>query len=147
MKFNWGTGILLVIIVFVGTLLSMVYFSFQQKINLVTEDYYPKTLKYQEQIDRIKNTNSLAEKPKIELKGKTIFIRYPNDFSGESHKGTIHVYRPSDFELDHKFKIEIKENKTQNIEINELIKGLYKVKLTWSAVGKEFYFEENIHVK
>ena len=48
---NWGYKILLVFAVFVAGILFLVYKSSNQKMDLVTTDYYEKELKYQQKID------------------------------------------------------------------------------------------------
>ncbi|MCK5078307.1 MAG: FixH family protein, partial [Bacteroidales bacterium] len=43
-KINWGTGILIFLVIFFIAIFSFVYFSFQLQINLVEDDYYPKEI-------------------------------------------------------------------------------------------------------
>jgi len=74
---SWGKGIILVFVVFVLGIGILVYRSMTKNIDLVTTNYYEKELKYQEQIDKINNTNSLKEKIKIEYNGSVILITYP----------------------------------------------------------------------
>ena len=52
MKFNWGHGIVVTMGIAMSLILVLVYFSYQQTIDLVTEDYYPKQLVYENQIDK-----------------------------------------------------------------------------------------------
>ena len=61
-QFNWGTGILLVIIVFFGLMIAMVVFSMNQEVNLVSPDYYPKGIDYDKQIEKTKNLQLLGSK-------------------------------------------------------------------------------------
>ena len=83
---SWGKGIILVFVVFVLGIGVLVYRSMTKNIDLVTTNYYEKELKYQDQIDKINNTNSLKENIKIEYNGNVILITYPavqKDISGE----------------------------------------------------------------
>lgn len=41
MKWNWGTGILLVIVVFVGLCVAFLIYASRQDWRLVEKDYYP----------------------------------------------------------------------------------------------------------
>jgi len=146
MKLNWGTGILIVIILFVTIMLSMVYFSFQQKVNLVTPDYYPKEIEYQQQIETLNRTNSLTEKPVISVVNKTITIKFPPFFSGKKNMGKIQVYRPSDSDLDHNFDLDLSSDLSQMVEIKDLIKGKYIVKLDWISDSVVYFMETDIYV-
>ena len=48
---DWGKGILLTIIAFVAFIMTLVVISVKQDdIHLVTENYYEKEIKYQDQI-------------------------------------------------------------------------------------------------
>jgi hypothetical protein len=91
---SWGKGIILVFAVFMIGIGVMVYKSMTKNIDLVTKDYYETELKYQEQINKINNTNSLKEGLKLEYNGKSIIINYPADKSKIS--GEISFYKPSD---------------------------------------------------
>ena len=53
---DWGKGILLTIIAFVGFIMTLVVISVRQDdIHLVAENYYEKEIKYQDQIEREKS--------------------------------------------------------------------------------------------
>ena len=147
MKFNWGTGIVLTLIVFVSGMGLLVYLSFQQKINLVSKEYYPKGLVYEDHIVKLKNVAALKEPVKIEESNKVIKITYPEFFKGKKTEGTVSVYRPSDFELDHKFKMAINKTLVQQIKIDELIKGKYYVKLEWISDSVAYYYEKDIYIE
>ena len=57
MKFNWGTGIVLAFVAFITFILYFVVLSFRDPASnhdLVTDDYYQKELKYQDDLDAAK---------------------------------------------------------------------------------------------
>ena len=56
-KWNWGTKLVIAIILFMGFIFVLVYLSTQNTIDLVERDYYPKGLKYQNRIEEIKNAS------------------------------------------------------------------------------------------
>ena len=51
---NWGNKIMLSFSVFVAIIITMVVVSMKQDVFLVSEDYYDKEVKYQNQIDKMK---------------------------------------------------------------------------------------------
>ena len=61
-KFNWGTGIFIFITLFLLVNAFVIYKSFQQRNDLVEEEYYPQGLEYQKQIDRFAKANALSAK-------------------------------------------------------------------------------------
>ena len=52
MKFNWGTGIFLLYAGFAAVTIALVIFAMTKKVDLVTDNYYDKELKYEEQIQK-----------------------------------------------------------------------------------------------
>ena len=63
MKINWGTGLVIGMVLFIGFILFFVIkISTDKKYDydLVTEEYYKKELVYQKEIDDRTNSNSLA---------------------------------------------------------------------------------------
>ncbi len=143
---NWGKGIILVFVIFVLGIGIMVYRSMTKNIDLVTTNYYEKELKYQEQINRINNTNNLKESLKIEYNGSAVIITYPTT-AGKSFSGDIALYKPSDAKSDFKLKVEPGTDMKQLLPMDKLTKGLWKVQVLWAADGKDYFNEEKIMIQ
>ena len=142
MKFNWGTGILIFIILFFIAIFSFVYFASTVKINLGEEDYYPKELAYQNIIDKKNNTKSLPEKITFEHRGNTLIISFPAIIEGKKPGGTILLYRPSDYTLDIEHKINTDAEGRQFISTEQLLPGKYIIKIDWVLDSIQYYQEE-----
>jgi hypothetical protein len=56
MKFNWGTGIFLFLIIFIGLAVAFMIFAFNQEISLVHKDYYKKGVDYDQEISMEKKS-------------------------------------------------------------------------------------------
>ena len=74
MKFNWGTGNFIFIVVFFIVIFSFIYYTTTQQINLVEEDYYEKEIKFQEQIDRIHNARPYEDQFTVKQNGHGLRI-------------------------------------------------------------------------
>ena len=77
-KWNWGTGILLSIIIFMAILIGLVYVFMNQDVDLVTKDYYSKELKYQDRINKINNTSELGKDVGILLQNNFVKLTFPD---------------------------------------------------------------------
>ncbi len=144
MKINWGTGILIFIILFLIAIISFVIFANTQKVNLVEEDYYPKELNFDSQMEKQANTEALTEKVSIGLNADSlIFIHFPEFFDPKQVEGSILIYRPSDDKEDILYKIQLDTNSYQFLPAGELLPGKYIIKLDWTSEGVE-YFQEQI---
>jgi hypothetical protein len=142
-KFNWGTGILISIIIFMIITISTVVFLMNQDVDLVTSDYYDKGIQHQDQIDRVNRTNVMDEKVLINLERGFIRLVFPKEFAQKSLNGTVQFYRPSDFKKDFALSISIDTSAQQLISTQDLEKGYWKVKLNWMQDSVEYYKESS----
>ena len=69
MKLNWGHGIIIVYVIFVGGILLLSFKSAQQKFDLVQTDYYGAELKYQEVIEASKRAKAIGGELQLVKKG------------------------------------------------------------------------------
>ena len=141
---NWGKSIVLAFVLFAIFIGVLVTVCVRQDISLVTRDYYKEDLDYQSQMDRERNAEQLSEKPKIELVDNQS-LRVAFDFS-QFDAGKLVLYSPSDIRQDQTFNLETTSSPFQIFSLGSLKKGNYMIKMTWSANGKEFYFEKSIYI-
>ncbi len=138
---DWGKGILVTIIAFVSFILVLVTISIRQDdIHLVTENYYEEEIKYQEHIQREKATASLGRDVLL-LDSNALVIQLDLPLGAE---GTLHFFRPSDARLDRKIPIKINNLEGSEIPIGSLLPGYWKVQLTWTENGLNYYQEKKI---
>ena len=140
MKFNWGHGITLFYVIFVGTLLTVLIKSFGVDHSLVVDDYYAKDIAYQSQYD--KSVNS--------IKSDNLNVKYDSGNGqlifeiqdASSATGAIHFYRASDKSKD--FIVPISSNKME-IPVDHLSVGKWRIKVDWTIDGKDFYKEKDFY--
>ena len=143
---NWGWKIVLVYSAFVVMTLGMVFYFMGHKVDLVADDYYKQEIEYQDQIDKMANAKSLKEPIafKFSAAQRTVSVGFPIAHLQQGLKGNIHFYRPSDSDLDKQFAIKTNEGGEQVISIGSLQKGLWKIKISWTAGNKAYYDEKVI---
>ena len=147
MKFNWGTGIFLLYGGFAVIVLALVAFAMTKKVDLVTDNYYDKELKYEETIQQQKNLNSLDEKLKVEFSTDSVKVKFPLVFSKDSIKGSFHFYRPSDSGKDVEITISPDLNNEQVINTSKFLKGMWKLKISWIYNGAGYYDEKSFFIQ
>lgn len=146
MKFNWGTGIVVAIVAFIGFIMFMVVTMLTDKQydhDFVTEKYYQKELKYQDNIDAIKNAKSLEEKIKIQRAKNGLNIIFPSNFSPNDIKGKVFLYRPSNKKLDFETPISITNTYLLVPETN-LLGGRWNIEVFFKYKGKDYLHQEQI---
>lgn len=144
-KFSWGTGIAIGIIVFVVISVSMTVIFMTQDVSLVSDNYYQKSLSYQEEIDKQSRSKSLDEQVEINFNGEIIDILFPSSYLSKNISGDIYFYRPSNPKLDFTLPLQLVEG-SQNIPAERLEKGFWRIKLNWIMDGNGYYNERAITI-
>ena len=142
---NWGYRIVLAFVLFAGFTFFLVYKSFKERIDLVSENYYEEELKYQDKIDKKSNTANLKEDVEIKV-DKDIEVRFPAEIK-QPITGKILFFRPSDSRLDYRLEISPDSTGVQRVARNKLSQGYYTVMIEWKAGNEEYYSEKTINLK
>lgn len=142
---NWGHGIAIFFTCFVGFMLFLVVKSFQQNIDLVTENYYEQELQYQHQIEKIMNTQQLEETVKITTEKEGIQLSFPR--LSAAIEGQVQIFRPSDARFDLLEDLLPDSQNQQLIATGSLPPGFYRIKINWQSAGKDYYTEETLHLR
>jgi len=142
-KWNWGTKLVIAIILFMGFIFILVYLSTQNTIDLVERDYYPKGLKYQTRIEEIKNASMYFDHFDIKKEDSQMVLSIPPI---DADSGSIVFFRPSDQTLDFASKIQPDTAGFMYFPINEFEKGLYVMKVHWFKNTDGFYIEKKFFV-
>jgi hypothetical protein len=144
MKFNWGWGIVVALTLFVAMIVQFAVRSFNQRIDLVTEDYYEQELGYQETIDRKRNLDELSGVMEVLPRSEGLLIRFPEDLKGKDIEGTLFLYRPSDERLDRAYDLQVLDQNSFLIPVEHLIGGKWIIKVDFSTEGTPYYYQKEI---
>jgi len=138
-KWNWGTKLLIAIIIFMSFIFVLVYQSYNNEIFLVERDYYPKGLKFQDRLDEIENARPLAKQLKVYQEAEKLVVVFP-----EIHPdtGTIYFFRPSNTKHDLTYKLEPDTNNSMSFPKSKFKKGKYILKIFWKEKDTAYYIEK-----
>lgn len=141
---SWGWKIAVLYGLFVAMTLSMVFYFARQDVDLVATDYYKQEIEYQDQIDKINNARALKEAIEFQYLNelRKVKLTFPKAHVKSGISGKIQFYRPSNADEDREYDIQPIPNGDQLIGVGSLKKGFWKIKIHWSAGGKEFYDEK-----
>ncbi len=128
---NWGKGIAIALILFVGFIVTLVTIIVSQDVDLVSEDYYAKEMSYQDEINGIQAGN---DEPKITVikKREQVVVTVPETTNAKSI--VLNFYRANNKDLDKEFTI----NNTKMLVIpkSDFQKGNYSVRAEYIKEGK-----------
>jgi nitrogen fixation protein FixH len=146
-KFNWGTGIFIVLTIFFLGIIAFYFYITHLDINLVENNYYEKELSYQQRIDKVKNTESLQGKITFSKEPGILILDFPKLEAGNLPDGTVWFYRPSDPDKDFTVPLSLNDSLQQVFDVSKLDPGRWMVKLDWKMGGKEYYYEEGVFIE
>jgi hypothetical protein len=146
MKINWGTGIVIAIVLFMSFILFLVIKMSTDKNydhDLVVEKYYQKELAYQDEIDAEENLKLFSE----QITGKRVeagwMLTFPPELENSNIIGTVFLYRPSNKQLDFDFPIEL-SGLNLLIPDERLLDGRWNIILNWEYKGKNYLYKDSI---
>lgn len=141
-NFNWGHGIALFYVCFVGLVIWALIISFSVDRSLVVDDYYATDIAYQSQYDKAENS---MQSPMLYISQNTKTQIITIGFNSEkSVLGTAHWYRPSDQSAD--FIVDLIDKETK-ISTEKILKGKWILKVEWTIDGMVSYAEEQIIIE
>lgn len=145
MKFNWGHGITIAIVLIMITFTTAFIVSLSHDNELVTDGYYEKELTFQDDIR--KKENALKYNRKIDYDLDNSELRITISGTGILSSGLITLYRADDKNSDVELKInEQTENRMFTIPFTRLKKGKYIIKADWEESGKQYLVHQTVFV-
>jgi len=148
MKFNWGTGIVIAIVFFIGFILTLVITMSTDKTysyDLVTPKYYQEELGFQDKLNAEKNVLDLKEKITIKSVKEGLKIKFPEKFPPSEIEGKVFLYRPSNKQLDFEMPISI-TNTYLLVPEKRLLGGRWNITISWKYKSKEYLFNKELNL-
>ncbi len=127
---------------------TFIAFCNRHPADLVAADYYEQEVRYQGEIERLQNaqrqapTASVSYDPTV----RHIKIELPLSHTQAGLSGTIRLYRPSALNLDRQLTLAPGPEGSQTIDAADLLPGLWKVRVAWSANHQDFLIDRQIVV-
>ena len=145
MKFNWGTGIVITLAIFVSGMGFMAYKAMQQDFDLVTEDYYHQEIHFQETLNHKQNAANLNGTCTLTRTPTGLLLTLPADL--ENREKTLTGIMYCEMVAANDFDISL--NGTANsleIDGKKLTVGTWIAKITVVADGVSYYFDPDIQL-
>jgi hypothetical protein len=145
MKFNWGTGIAIFLVLFLGAAAAFIIFAINQDVSLVHKDYYEKGVDYSEQMNVTSRSAIFREKIQVVTGSNGITVALDSALAVSIDSGKVVLYRPSDKNLD----LEMPLVKPGPVEISadKLEHGRYILKTSWYTNGLKYEIDNDINFR
>ncbi len=146
MKFNWGTGIFIFLIVFLLTCAAFIIFAFNQDVNLVYKDYYEKGVDYTEQMNVEERSAKYTKALQVQLKDEFLIVDFTKLLVSEIDSGNVLLYRPSSSKQDLNFSLNSSGNSLK-IPKQDLVAGRYILKFFWYSEGLKYEIDKPVNIQ
>lgn len=131
---NWGTKIVFGLAAFMLFIVgSGIYMVTSDSDTLIDEDYYEKSLNYDEVYNRKQNLENDHAKPMISQIQDTLMIVFKTNIN----KGELSFKRPSDGSLDKVIPF-YTNTEVFKLPITTFQKGNWSLEVTWENQGKKY---------
>jgi hypothetical protein len=143
MRISWGWKIAILYTGFVVLIVTLVFKSLHQHVELVAPDYYEQEIAYQKRIDAGKNQSALSAPVNVHANKEFVLFEFPAEFSARNCKTDIQFYAAANARLDKKFDIDLNEGKIV-INRSDLGKTHYQVNISWVSGGKKYFQQSDL---
>ncbi|HEY8551633.1 MAG TPA: FixH family protein [Vicinamibacterales bacterium] len=142
---NWGTGIAAIYTAFAIGTISFVSFAINQRVELVSRDYYAASLAHDDHIAAVRNARALGDSLTwvAAEDGRTVLLTLPAE-QAETATGTVTLYRPSDATADRTLPLELDADGTQRVSLESLPAGRWILRAQWTSDGREYFAERDV---
>lgn len=132
MKFNWGHGIALSLILFIGFIAYLVRGTFQERIDLTSEDYYQREVDFDQERHALIAGEQLGEVAVL-VEDEKVRMTLPATNWDELN---IQFFRAENAELD--FEIPLSEVVDGIVEFNRPLKGQWNIEIVGVMNGEQY---------
>lgn len=138
---SWGRGLFVFVALFIAALVAFVLLTLRNRFDLVAPDYYDQEIRYQDRIDALQRTQTIAREPVLRYNAATRALELVFPHPGPL-TGTLTLYRPSDKSLDRTLALQPDDAGRQRVDLADLAPGPWRIQAAWTKDGVSYYAEE-----
>ena len=144
---NWGSGIAAVYTAFAMSTVAFVTFAMKQPVDLVSADYYARSLEVDaRQAARVRTASLVGFAIEITGDGRQVTVEWPPEQRGHV-RGTATLYRPANSAEDRVVALAPDAGGRQTISLADGPAGRVIVQVSWQADAQAYYVERAVHVQ
>ena len=138
MKNIWPVALILFFVAVFAAVISFVFFTQRNRVDLVAPDYYAQSLTHEDYLDSVRRAQQFTNGPILTAQGAAVQISIPN-FEGAT--GALELYRPSRAKLDERRELALDDQGRQQVDLSGLERGLWRLRLHWTVSNQSFAVE------
>ena len=146
MKFHWGTGITIFLILFLAACAVFIVFAMRQEVSLVHEDYYERGVDHTGQMEKEVRSEPYRNSIFTRSEPENLVIYVDSALASAMDSASVLLFRPSNPSLDLQFSFNPSANALQ-VPRKRLEMGRYILEMGWSSEGLDYEVEIPVFVE
>jgi|WetSurMetagenome_2_1015567.scaffolds.fasta_scaffold342404_2 hypothetical protein len=139
---SWGTGLVVVVVVFLLGILGLVVISTREDVSLVHTRYFDRGQQYGARVRAMERAQALRDPLTVRVEQGLATVAYPHTATPREITGTLTLYRPSNGSLDRTLPVAPDSSWRQSFPVAGLAPGLWKFQVEWKVGGEDYYVEQ-----
>ncbi|MEO5819201.1 MAG: FixH family protein [Vicinamibacteraceae bacterium] len=146
-RLHWGVGVAAAYGLFASSTLGFVAFAMTQPVELVSVDYYRRSLVEDAKLEATRHADLLGATLACRLSadGRALVIGLPRTQAATA-TGTVTLYRPSSVAADRTVALALDNVGEQRLALAGLAPGRWILQLDWQAEGRRYHHEQPVRV-
>lgn len=138
---NWGKGLVIVMLLFIGFIVSMSFYMFSMPADDYDHQYYEKGLNF--------NKDYAKEKQVVTDKAQPVIKQLNGELSVEfihPATGTMRLINPLGKIKDLMFLLNTDTGTLAKIPLNKLTTGRWAIRIDWKSGNKGYLYQQDIYI-
>lgn len=141
-KFTWGHGVMVALGLFMIFITTLVIIGTERYMGeMVDDDYYGKTVIYQDDINAAQRANALEPMPEVIRQANGFLLRFHNAHPDEGQAFFMRLNTSDDDVIE---PIKLNSKNEQLIHAVRLKDGAYEVSLRWKEKDEDYLIKKTV---
>lgn len=147
-RFHLGVAVVAFYVVFALSTVGFVVFAMSQDVELVSSDYYARSLQHDSHMQAVANADALGAALRIEVRRDAgqVRVQFPQAMVARIG-GTATLYRPASARQDRVVSIATTPDGVMTLPTAGLAEGHWRLQLRWRVEGRDFYAERDLRLR
>jgi len=138
---NWGKGLVIVMLLFIGFIVSMSCYMFNMPADDYDHQYYEKGLNFNQDYAKEKQVVTDKAQPVVKQVNGEISIEFK-----QPAVGAIKLINPLGKSKDLIFPLNTNQQNSTAIPLKKLATGQWAIRIDWNSEGKEYLYQQDLYI-
>jgi nitrogen fixation protein FixH len=138
---NWGKGLVIVMLLFIGFIVSMSFYMFSMPADDYDHQYYEKGLNFNKDYAKEKQVETDRAQPIIKQHNGELSVAFI-----QPAIGTIKLINPLGKSKDLMLPLNTNTGTQASIPLKKLTTGRWSIRIDWKSANKGYLYQQNLYI-